>query len=148
MRIETGKSYSTKNGGYFRITAINHNHGIETADIFDLLEGRSETVNAEMFADNVGADITKDTNLLMILNDIRTKPAAWYSFTYDDDPIRNDLNQHITWNTLYQGMQNGLDFYELMDCGDSIQRERIFWKMSDIFGTTYDKIYDLWINSK
>lgn len=73
------------------------------------------------------------------------KIKDWYTSFYPDDEAGQEIDELITFREAYHAMQMGDDFYETTGNVDSIVRERIFERMSDVFNVTYDDIYNLWL---
>lgn len=45
-----------------------------------------------------------------------------------------------------QCLLSGGEFYAYLSVTDSLVRERIFRKLSEMLGVEYDEIYNLWLN--
>jgi len=71
----------------------------------------------------------------------------WYRINYPDDDLGNELNDAITFEDLWNGLHNGSDVYEIMGVGDSVLRERFFWRLTEIYGVDYDYVYKKWLDS-
>lgn len=72
----------------------------------------------------------------------------YYMKAYPSDPYGTELNPDITFRDLLEGMMQGYDVYEMLgDGSDSLMRERVFERMSDVYGITYESIYELWLMS-
>lgn len=70
----------------------------------------------------------------------------YYMRTYPSDPCGKLLDPDITFRDLLESMMQGYDVYETLgDCSDSLVRERVFERMSEVFGITYESIYELWL---
>lgn len=87
------------------------------------------------------------------------KIKDWYLATYpDDEEYGNDLYSDITFEDLYNYLtgkyqKNELeDLYEFLFMspmgGDTLSRERIFEKLAEEYGVSYDDIYALWTREK
>ena len=70
----------------------------------------------------------------------------WYTKEFESDELGEEINPTITFKEIYDNMLD-IDFYELIDVGDSIIRERIFEKMSNLMNIDYDDIYHRWLDS-
>lgn len=79
---------------------------------------------------------------------------SWYNDTYTTDDIftsliskwkldTEDLKHSLTFNDLLN-----VDIFYIIDWNDSVVRERIFSKLSEITGKTYNYFYNLWLNNK
>lgn len=71
----------------------------------------------------------------------------WYVKAYPTDDLGTRITDTLTFEDIANAMKNGIDFYEIVEVADSIIRERIFSKLSEVYGTTYDYWYDLWLAS-
>lgn len=56
-----------------------------------------------------------------------------------------DMPEDITFNDILNKMLQGEDIYEVIQCFDSVVREKIFQTLSDITGYDYDYFYYLWL---
>lgn len=43
-------------------------------------------------------------------------------------------------------MLEGKDIYDMLNVSNSLIRERVFKKLSDLMGVDYDIVYYLWLN--
>lgn len=68
----------------------------------------------------------------------------WYVKEYPNDPLGPRLAG--TFGGAMQCLLSGGDFYGYVTEADSIVRERIFRKLSEMLGVEYDEIYNLWLN--
>ena len=69
-----------------------------------------------------------------------------YIKKFPDDELGLEINPRVTFKSVWNAMQKGEDFYEIVgDEIDTVIRERIFAMMSEKFHIPYDDIYDLWI---
>jgi hypothetical protein len=76
------------------------------------------------------------------MNNINVK--NWYVETYPTDELGQDINPEIEFTNVLNTLDNYSDIYDLIGVGDSIIRERLFQKLSQITGQTYTEIYDKW----
>ena len=62
----------------------------------------------------------------------------------------DELGVEINPNASFAGLLNQLiidgDVYDYIGVGDSIIRERLFEGLAEELGTSYDYVYNLWIN--
>lgn len=77
--------------------------------------------------------ITKESNL-----------KEWYTKEFPTDDLGNELAR-ISFEEIYNGMNRGIDVYDLLGVGDSVIRERVFDQLSKIYNCSYDDIYNLWL---
>lgn len=68
----------------------------------------------------------------------------WYAKAYPTD----DLGPELVGNFAgaLETMAKGGDIYDYMGVGDSIVRERLFTRLSEMLGLDYEHIYQLWLN--
>lgn len=71
----------------------------------------------------------------------------WYCNEYPNDEMGDGINSKITFEEVLYTLDNYLDIYELMCVYDSIIRERVFEKLSELTGRTYDEIYHKWLKA-
>lgn len=76
-----------------------------------------------------------------------SKIKDWYTKNYPTDDLGEELNDNITFKGLWGMMSQGYDVYEVLGVGDSIVRERVFEKLSEILGVDYDVVYNKWLQS-
>ena len=81
-----------------------------------------------------GFEQSKDTNV-----------KNWYVKTYPDDGMGHDIDENITFKDLYFDLPN---FYNNVAAEDTVIRERIFEKLAEITETSYNKIYNKWIQGQ
>ena len=69
---------------------------------------------------------------------------TWYVKAYPTD----DLGPELTGNFAgaLETMAKGGDIYDYMAVGDSLIRERLFTRLSEMLGLDYDHIYELWLH--
>jgi hypothetical protein len=69
----------------------------------------------------------------------------YYMDTFPTDDMGKDINPKATFKGLNQALEDRVDnIYDYIGVGDSIVRERLFSKLADIMGVSYDVIYDKW----
>lgn len=76
------------------------------------------------------------------------KVKNWYTLTFPTDELGQEINEDITFEDVFRCLDNYGDFYNLINVVDSLVRERIFEKFSEISGHTYAEIYDKWMMSE
>ena len=73
----------------------------------------------------------------------------FYAKAYPTDDMVDDMDNSITFqqllNELIKG--NGDNIYEIMGVDDSLIRERVFLRLSEIMNIEYEYIYNLWLHS-
>ena len=70
----------------------------------------------------------------------------FYCETFPSDELGVEINETATFTGLYHALHIGNDPYEYIGVSDSIVRERCFEKLAEIIDTSYDYVYDLWLN--
>ncbi|MBQ6140116.1 MAG: hypothetical protein IJI54_02435 [Kiritimatiellae bacterium] len=56
-----------------------------------------------------------------------------------------DFSETVTFLELARRMRDGENFYEVLDCGESEQRQRCFERLAELTDTDYDLWYNLWL---
>ena len=69
----------------------------------------------------------------------------WYKEEYPDDDMGDDIDPEITFDDVFEALDNYQDIYDVLGVGDSIIRERVFTKLADLMGVDYDYVYDQWL---
>lgn len=72
---------------------------------------------------------------------------GWYLATYPTDMLGRELKDGVTFAQAYEAVGAGVDgFYDVIgESADSVVRERIFWKLAELYGVDYDDIYNKWL---
>jgi len=81
------------------------------------------------------------------MNDLDMNIKDWYIKTYPSDLLGETLNDTTTFKDLNNLLDSGKDdIYKLLGGdADSVIRERIFEKLSEIEEVEYDEIYYRWL---
>ena len=58
-----------------------------------------------------------------------------------------DFSETVTFLELARRMRDGENFYEIVDCGESEQRQRCFERLAELTDTDYDVWYGLWLSA-
>lgn len=58
------------------------------------------------------------------------------------------FSKTVTFAEVARRMRAGENFYEICDCGESVQREHCFGRMAELFGTNYEYWYRMWLEGK
>jgi hypothetical protein len=69
---------------------------------------------------------------------------TWYQANYPTDDLGDDLND-VSFKDLLNAMNDFIEVYEFIGVHDSVVRERLFERLSDLMGTDYLYIYNLWV---
>jgi hypothetical protein len=74
------------------------------------------------------------------------KIREFYLENYPTDELGVSLNVTPTFAGLLNQLIVGGDVYRYIGVSDSLVRERLFEKLAEELETSYDYVYDLWIN--
>ena len=72
------------------------------------------------------------------------KVRTVYKKMYPTDDLADEIDPKLTFKQAYDRMVKGECIYNIIIVCDSVIRERIFAILAEIYGVTYDKIYNLW----
>ena len=75
------------------------------------------------------------------------KIKQFYLNNYPTDELGVELNENTNFTGLLNELVTNNDIYGYIGVGDSIIRERLFSKLSEILNCPYDYVYDLWLNN-
>ena len=70
----------------------------------------------------------------------------FYLREYPEDELGMKLNETATFEDLLNELYIGNNIYDFIGVGDSLIRERLFDKLSKNICSSYDYIYNLWLN--
>lgn len=76
-----------------------------------------------------------------------TNVKNWYVETYPTDELGLELNERLTFYDVFIVLDARKDIYKYLGVDDSIVRERVFGKLSEMMNVDYDYIYYQWLNS-
>ena len=79
--------------------------------------------------------------------DANTSIKEAYSLMYADDNLSHLLND-VTFNDVFDTLDNYGSFYKLIGVYDSLIRERIFSMLAVVMDVDYSYIYDQWLMCK
>lgn len=71
----------------------------------------------------------------------------WYIKNYASDELGREINPLVGFKDCLRMMENGKDFYDIIDVVDSVIRERVFKEIARVHNISYDEVYNLWINN-
>lgn len=74
------------------------------------------------------------------------KIKEFYLNEYPTDELGVELNENATFVGLLNCLYEGNDVYDYIGEGDSLIRERLFEKLAQDLGSSYDYVYNLWLN--
>lgn len=69
----------------------------------------------------------------------------WYMENYPTDEMGYELNEDVDFDDLFMTLDNYGDVYELLGVYDSLIRERVFGKLSELMNVDYSYIYEQWL---
>jgi|TARA_B110000908_G_C10043010_1_gene352728 hypothetical protein len=75
------------------------------------------------------------------------KIKQFYLSNYPTDELGVELNDKANFTGLLNELFTGNDIYGYIGVGDSIIRERLFSKLSEILNCSYDYVYNLWLSN-
>jgi hypothetical protein len=75
------------------------------------------------------------------------KIREFYLSNYPTDELGVELNDTANFTGLLNELFTGNDIYGYIGIGDSIIRERLFSKLSEILNCSYDYVYNLWLSN-
>jgi hypothetical protein len=78
---------------------------------------------------------------------LNKKIRDWYIKTYPTDEEGKEIDDKITFKAFYGYLWQGYDVYDVLEVTDSLIRERVFEKLSEILGVDYDVVYKKWLQS-
>jgi hypothetical protein len=67
----------------------------------------------------------------------------WYMNDYPTDELGCELYDNVTFSQLSKDLGN---VYDVIGVGDSLIRERVFTKLSELMNVDYAYIYRQWLN--
>jgi hypothetical protein len=70
----------------------------------------------------------------------------FYVKNYPSDDMGDGINPQATFDGLVHALSNCQDVYEYLYVYDSIIRERLFEKLSEILNCEYEVIYQRWLS--
>lgn len=68
----------------------------------------------------------------------------YYHKIFPSDSIWKELRDGITLAEVFKRFADGEDIYTIIECDDSLVRERMFGFFCAMTGLKYDVIYDYW----
>lgn len=79
------------------------------------------------------------------MNTLKTNMRDAYQKMYPDDELGLNLND-VTFEDLFDTLDNYGSVYKLIGVYDSLVRERLFNMLSEIMIVSYDYIYEQWLS--
>ena len=65
----------------------------------------------------------------------------------EERKFMDGFSETVTFVELARRMRDGENFYEVLDCGESEERQRCFERLAELTDTDYDLWYNLWLVS-
>jgi hypothetical protein len=75
----------------------------------------------------------------------KTDIKEWYLNTFPTDELGSEMKDDITFIGLFEALDSYKCVYDFLGVDDSIVRERVFEKLSEVMSVSYDYIYDQWL---
>ena len=76
-----------------------------------------------------------------------TRVGKWMLSTYPKERrYMRGFNKTATFRDVLRGMLAGEDFYDILHCTESVEREYVFAKFSEMLGAPHDAFYLLWLD--
>lgn len=80
-------------------------------------------------------------------NRLKLNVKEWYRGEYPTDDLVEEIKDTITFEDIFEALDNYRDIYNEIGTTDSLVRERIFNKLATLMEVDYDYIYDQWLKS-
>lgn len=78
---------------------------------------------------------------------LNLKVKDWYVNAYSTDDLGEEIKPDVTFADIDQNLESGAGIYDVFGVDDSLVRERIFEKLSELLGVDYNVIYDRWLGN-
>lgn len=141
-------------------------------DLLEILENgiKNNLMSEEEVSDAIKSINTNwdDEDVAMIINDYKnnymnvkelsddekseniqnTMVRVWYTENYPEDELGTDIREGLSFYDLYETLDNYMNVYTVLGVDDSIVRERVFDKLSELMDVDYDYIYQQWLQTK
>lgn len=79
--------------------------------------------------------------------DLSMEIKPWYKEEHKEDgDFWKDIKDGVTFQDVQNALDKGEDVYEVFGVGDSVVRENIFQKLSELRNVDYDVIYNEWLH--
>ena len=75
-----------------------------------------------------------------------TNVKKWYIKTYPTDELGEEIRADINFYDVFHALDTYKEIYDYIEVGDSIIRERIFAKLSELMRVDYGEVYDQWLH--
>ena len=64
----------------------------------------------------------------------------------EEESMIGNFSKTITFKELARRMRKGDEFYEILDCTESVQREYCFARLAELYDTNYEYWYQTWLH--
>ena len=75
------------------------------------------------------------------------KIRDWYMKEFPSDSLGQEIDSSVSFQDLFNALDDYKDVYAVIGVGDSVIRERCFEKLAEIMGVDYGYVYDQWLKS-
>lgn len=75
----------------------------------------------------------------------KSNVKAFYQYKYPTDELSKEIDSNISFEMVFECLDNYGNIYDLIGVGDSLIRERIFEALAEIMNVKYDYIYHQWL---
>ena len=77
---------------------------------------------------------------------MKTKIKEWYMKEYPTDELLGaEIDDDVTFEDLFEALENYKDVYKTLGVEDSIVRERVFDKLAIVMNVDYGYIHEQWL---
>ena len=114
----------------------NYDDSYEDTDDLELV---TDDMNAGYWFESLIEDVDFNDSSL------NEKVYDYYINTFSDDELADEIDPDVTFKDVLDALINDNDVYGVIGVGDSIIRERVFDRLSELLNVDYDAIYDTWI---
>ena len=80
-------------------------------------------------------------------NRLKLNVKEWYRGEYPTDDLVEEIKDTVTFEDVFEALDNYRDIYNEIGTTDSLVRERIFNKLATLMEVDYDYIYEQWLKS-
>jgi hypothetical protein len=71
----------------------------------------------------------------------------YYTLNFPTDELGQEINEEATFEGLFDELDNYRDVYTYIGVQDSLVRERLFSRLSEIVGMNYEYVYEQWLRA-
>ena len=81
-------------------------------------------------------------------DELELKVRDWYKETYPNDDMGDDIYEDVTFQDIFDCLDNYNNVYECLGSYDSVIRNRVFEKLAKIIDSDYDYVYEQWLKCR